>query len=107
MDYVQLGKNIFAERKKNNLTQEELAEKADISSNFLGKIERADSIPSLATVYKIAQSLGVGMDYLIGDSAHDSEYKLFNAIVELNKLSSSERDKFIDFINTTIKYFKS
>ena len=107
MDYILLGENIRKERKTQGLTLENLAEKAEIGENFLGKIERGDSIPSLRTVSNIAQALNVGIDHLIGDTLHKSEYKLLNVIVEMNKLSKLEKEKFIDFINSTIKYFKN
>lgn len=55
--YVELGKNIKKYRIKNKLTQEELAEKLNMSLNFVGKIEVAFSKPSLNTLIKIAQIL--------------------------------------------------
>lgn len=55
--YIELGKNIKRYRLKNNLTQEELAEKLNMSLNFVGKIEVAFSKPSLNTLIKIAQVL--------------------------------------------------
>mgnify|MGYP002508455416 FL=1 len=38
MNYAKLGNNIRKERLKQNLTIEELAYKADITPNYLGKI---------------------------------------------------------------------
>jgi len=37
-----LGETIRAERIKAGLTQEELAEKADLARNYIGNIERAE-----------------------------------------------------------------
>ena len=55
--YKLLGKNIKKRRKELNLTQEELAEKLNMSLNFVGKIEVAFSKPSLDTLIKIASVL--------------------------------------------------
>ena len=55
--YVRLGKNIKARRKKLGLTQQQLADKMDISLNFMGKIEVAFSKPSLDTLIDFAASL--------------------------------------------------
>lgn len=52
-----LGKNIKARRKAMGLTQQELAEKIDMSLNFIGKIEVAFSKPSLETLIQIAEVL--------------------------------------------------
>ena len=48
--YINLGKNIKKYRKEKNLTQQELADLANISLNFMGKIEVAFCRPSLDTV---------------------------------------------------------
>lgn len=44
-------------RKKLGLTQQELADKLDMSLNFVGKIEVAFSKPSLDTLIEIADVL--------------------------------------------------
>ena len=66
----EIGENIRKERKKQALTIEKLAEKAGITDNFLGKIERGDGTPSLSTLDSIANALGVGIDTLKGDNEH-------------------------------------
>lgn len=65
MDYKQLGINIRNERKKQNLTIEELAFRADITPNYLGKIERAQTKLSLEVLIKIANALDVTSDDLL------------------------------------------
>ncbi len=55
--YVKLGKNIKAYRKKQGLTQQQLADKMDIPLNFMGKIEVAFSKPSLDTLIDFADAL--------------------------------------------------
>ena len=55
--YVRLGKNIKKKKKKLGLTQQQLADKMDISLNFMGKIEVAFSKPSLDTLIDFAAAL--------------------------------------------------
>lgn len=55
--YVKLGKNIKARRKKLGMTQQQLADKMDISLNFMGKFEVAFSKPSLDTLIDFAAAL--------------------------------------------------
>ena len=55
--YKLLGKNIKARRMECHLTQQELADKLNMSLNFVGKIEVAFSKPSLDTLIDIAQAL--------------------------------------------------
>lgn len=55
--YTELGKNIKKRRKELGLTQQELADKLNMSLNFVGKIEVAFSKPSLDTLIEIAKAL--------------------------------------------------
>ena len=60
------GKLIAAERVKCGMTQEELAEKAQISRYTLVKIENGNGINMTAhTLKQIADVLGVSTDYLL------------------------------------------
>lgn len=54
-----LGKRIRTLRKLKALTQEELGEKAGISYKFVGEIERGKVNPSLDSLVRIANALGV------------------------------------------------
>ena len=65
MDYLDLGRNIKQERNNQNLTQEQLSEKAGISSVFLSQIENGRNKPSFETVYNIAYVLKVKIDDLL------------------------------------------
>lgn len=55
--YKKLGANIKKRRIELGLTQQELADRMEMSLNFVGKIEVAFSKPSLDTVILIAQAL--------------------------------------------------
>lgn len=52
--YRNLGQNIKNRRKELGLTQQQLADKMNMSLNFVGKIEVAFSKPSLDTLIEIA-----------------------------------------------------
>jgi transcriptional regulator with XRE-family HTH domain len=62
--YKKLGKNIKNLRQKSGMTQQDLADKLNLSLNFIGKIEVAFSKPSLDTVIKIAEGLNVSVSEL-------------------------------------------
>ena len=65
MNYELLGKRIRQQRKEKKYTLEQLAEKLDVSTTFIGQIERAKGIPSLETLVKIANALEVSTDSLL------------------------------------------
>jgi transcriptional regulator with XRE-family HTH domain len=54
-----LGRNIKLYRFHHELSQAELAEKADVSVNFISDLERGTKWPRADTVARIAQALGV------------------------------------------------
>lgn len=52
-----LGENIRAARVKAGLSQEQLAEKADLSRNYIGNVERAEYKITVETLARIAKAL--------------------------------------------------
>jgi transcriptional regulator with XRE-family HTH domain len=65
LDYKAVGSRVRERRMKLNLTQEQLAEKADISPAFVGHIERGEKKASLETMSRLVMGLGTTMDYLV------------------------------------------
>ncbi len=67
MDYTALGKRIRMERVRLNLTQERLAECVNISTAYVGQIERGERSLTLDKLVSIARVLNVTVDYLLSD----------------------------------------
>ena len=59
-----LAENIRVERAKKQLSQEYLAEQADITPQHLYRIENAKVCPTILVVANIAQALGITLDDL-------------------------------------------
>ena len=68
IDYKALGAKIKEYRKKENITQEQLAEMADISLSHMSNIETASASVSLPALKLIADALDVTLDELLIDS---------------------------------------
>ena len=64
--YVEIGRRIRRLRKRRRCTQAELAERADISTSFLGHIERGSRKLSVETLNRIALALNCSADALLG-----------------------------------------
>jgi uncharacterized protein YjbI with pentapeptide repeats len=58
-----VGDKIATARKKTNLSQAELAQQVSISSQAVGKWERGESMPDITTLNRIAEILGVDLNY--------------------------------------------
>ncbi|MEK6790681.1 MAG: helix-turn-helix transcriptional regulator [Deltaproteobacteria bacterium] len=54
-----LGLSIKKLRERKNITQEALAERADIHTSYIGQIERGLRYPSLKVLFKVADALNV------------------------------------------------
>lgn len=67
MNYSTIGINIKKERNKRNITQEQLAEKVGISTNFLACIEVGIKKGSFETYVNIANALHVTLDVLTSE----------------------------------------
>ena len=69
-----LGQRIREQRRKKGWTMDKLAEKADLSVNYVGDLERGVKTPSLDTFIRIVEALDVPADVLIRDSAAPASY---------------------------------
>ena len=65
--YRILGETIRTERKKAKLSQEKLAEKADLNRNYIGEIERAEKKITVETLWKLAKALNIRVRDLVID----------------------------------------
>lgn len=70
MDYKAIGKRIRVLRKHKKLTQAELAKQANISTSFLGHIERGTRIASLETLHALSKELHASLDALVDGMDH-------------------------------------
>jgi transcriptional regulator with XRE-family HTH domain len=64
---LRIGDKVREMRKRNFLTQEELAEKAGIGVNTIIRIERNQVEPQGRTIRKLADALGVAPSDLLED----------------------------------------
>lgn len=55
------GSRIQELRKKNNLTQSELAEKIGLSTNFIGMVERGERNTSVEKIFKLAKAFNISL----------------------------------------------
>ena len=54
-----LGEAIRTERLARHLTQEQLAEKSDLSLNFIGNLERGEQMASLESIVRVAEAMKI------------------------------------------------
>jgi len=62
---IKFGANVRTERKKRNMSQEELAAKAGVHRTYIGMIERAERNVTLTSIAKIAAALHLDISELL------------------------------------------
>lgn len=97
------GQRVKELRKSQNLTQEQLAEKIEMDTQNLCKMENGNHFPQTKNLDKIAKALNVDIKELFEYEHFNSKEKLINEIIEYVK---SARQKDIEFIYKAIKSLK-
>lgn len=104
IDYKAMGQRVRAKRLELGLTQEKLAEQAEISTSHVGEIERGTSICSLAVIVNIATILGLNLDNLVKGINDENVDNAFSEILDtLSKDNQKLYIKLCENIADTLK----
>lgn len=101
--YFAIGKKIKEYRLKNHLTQEELAEKLDISVKYISRIENGSGGVKLETLINAMNLLGIVPNVAFSDLIKNDDIKL--QLFLSSKISELSNDK-IDFLLSLIDSLK-
>lgn len=92
-----LADKIIMLRKKNGLSQEELAEKMNVSRQSVSKWEGAQSVPDLNKILMMSEIFGVTTDFLLKDTMEAPEFTPAEDSGEsLRRVSMEEANEFLD-----------
>ena len=107
MDLKSIGRNIRKFRQEQNFRQEDLAERAGLSVNYVGALERGEKYPYLETFIVIANALHVTSDMLLSDVLLEG-YAVKDSLLaqKLDSLSERERIKIYAVIDTLLQYIE-
>ena len=90
-----------------DMKKKDLAEKAGVSINYIGSIERGEKLPALETFIDIINALGVSADMILSDVV-EVEYTVKDSLLaeKLEKLDVEDRSKIYDVIDVMVKNSK-
>lgn len=88
-------------RKKSGWSQEELAEKLNVTRQSVSKWEGAQSIPDLEKILQLAQIFGVSTDYLLKDELAEAEYTESDDSSSVRRVSMEEANAFLQVKQAT------
>ena len=100
IDFKIIGKRIQKARLEAQLTQEQLVENLQVSTNYLSSIETGRKKPNLEMLDKICNNLGISLSVLITGVATKSDTYLRDDIAALlKKCSANQINLIYDFIS--------
>ena len=106
IDYKLIGERIKKERKRNEMTQETLAERLNVSIGYISQVERGITKISLDLLGAISSILGCNVAEFISESALKSNsYIEAEIIEEFRKLDNKKRKYILEVIKLTNKTF--
>ena len=88
---MSFGSRLITIRKERKISQGELAEKVGIHANVLGRYEREEATPSVDVAVKLAEALGVSLDYLTGKTDMELDKGMVEKIISIQKLPEDDR----------------
>lgn len=88
LNLEEVGKRIMSRRKKMGITQEALAEKSDVTTQFVSYAESGKRAMRPENLVKLSNALGVSVDYLLTGDIIDKDILLLSN--KLSKLSPSQ-----------------
>ncbi|NLL80517.1 MAG: helix-turn-helix transcriptional regulator [Clostridiales bacterium] len=104
---VIIGSRIRSYRKSQNLSQEKLAEMAEIHPTYLGQLERGEKSPTIEIINKIANALQVPLSRLFSNlSLEDTalpSYPQDRILQLLSDLNAKEQNAIYEIIVSALK----
>lgn len=101
---IQIGEQVRLAREQSKLTQEALAEKIEVSPQYISDLERGVVGIALPTLKKLCNTLGVASDQILfGTQAKDRGSILSNAC---NTLSEEHFALLLEMVNCYVKAVK-
>jgi len=104
-----LRKRITETRESHGMNQAKLAEKAGVTPAAISQIEKGTRVPTIPVLHRIANVLGVSLDYLTGETdtselqdllQHDDFVTFFRGFESLGREDKEIIRKHIDFLKS-------
>ncbi len=101
------GQKMSLCRKEKKLSQADLGKLSGINGDIIGKYERDEMKPSFDTAKKLADTLAVSLDYLVGDGdLKVLDKKTLQRLEDIEKLSEADKQNIFYTLDNLIKAAK-
>lgn len=104
---MDLGKKILELRKEKKITREKLGKIIGTSGAIIGRYERDERTPSVEIARKMAQALGVSLDYLVGNTDFLLDTDIIKKIQDIQKLPQEDKNHLFYLLDNILQNFKT
>ena len=101
------GERLQKARKERKVSQDELAKMLGVHAPIIGRYERGEVKPSIEVATKIADALGVSLDYLTGLSDQLLDKEMIGRIVEMQQLNKDDQDHLFVMVDAFLRDAKT
>jgi transcriptional regulator with XRE-family HTH domain len=101
------GQRLLEVRKKRKVSQDELAKRIGVHAPIIGRYERNEVKPSIEVAAKIAEAIGVSLDYLTGISDQELDQAIVKQINDLQQLHEDDLKHILKTMSALIRDAKT
>lgn len=100
---MNIGGKIKSHRESMGLSQNKLATLSGVAQSYIRNLENNEQNPTLGTLERICNVLGITVLQLLGDHPEDLSPDLVRLLEAAKKLTPKEREKLTDLIQTFLE----
>jgi len=94
-------------RKQKKIKQADLGKMVGTSGDIIGKYERGENTPSIDVATKIANALGVTLDYLVKDGEYEQiDKETLKRLKDIQQLSPENKNHVFALLDAFLKQVK-
>lgn len=101
------GERLGIVRKRKKLSQADVGKMIGINGDAYGRYERNEVKPTIEMATKIANSLKVSLDYLVGNTDLELDTELLKRIELVSKLNDKEKEHIYVTIDALVRDFNA
>lgn len=107
---MMIGNKILALRKERAWSQQQLAKKIGTSGPIIGRYERGEMVPSVEVAKKLADILGVTLDYLVDDAGRNADIKdkaMLQRLMDIEAMETEDKKTIVQVIDSLLRDAKA
>lgn len=97
-----LGKTIKKLRKLHNISQERLADKANLTQQHISRIEQGTNTPSIETLIKLSEALRVSIDVMVNTNDNVTNRRDIIILEKIKILNENNKNKVLGYIDALL-----